>query len=167
MTMPRPEHTREYNEECDQHIKLLLDFLDNYSGLSLQEEEARWERKVPVTTFANLWFMLKPGEDVYVLENGALNPYVMQSVEGGVDKAHRTATSYMITAWNIDFDGDSVGRCERTFYIRPFDGEREIRSLNVFPKRFYVDEEGQTPFEERLVERRKKFYTMNKKPAYM
>ncbi|KAL2219587.1 P-loop containing nucleoside triphosphate hydrolase protein [Thermoascus aurantiacus ATCC 26904] len=150
MTMPRPEHTREYNEECDQNIKLLLDFLDNYSGLSLQEEEARWERKVPVTTFANLWFMLKPGEDVYVLEDGALNPYVIQSVEGGVDKAHRTATSYMITAWNIDLMATL-----------------EIRSLNVFPKRFYVDEEGQTPFEERLVERGKKFYTMTKKPAYI
>ncbi|KAL1966652.1 hypothetical protein VTN77DRAFT_4063 [Rasamsonia byssochlamydoides] len=53
MKMPRPEHKRKYNKECDEHIKLLVEFLDNHFGLSLREEEARWERKIPVTTFEN------------------------------------------------------------------------------------------------------------------
>ena len=61
-----------------------------------------------------------------------------------------------------------VGRCVNTFYISPFDGEKEIRSLKYYPTRFFSeskeinDKNGGKTFDQRLVTRGKKFWALAK-----
>jgi hypothetical protein len=85
-TGPRANHTAEYNMECDRHIDILLEYLDNEPTIQIKSLEAKWNKKIPTTTFAEFWLLLKPGTDVYVLENGQLNAYVVESVTGGVER---------------------------------------------------------------------------------
>ena len=133
-----PWHNEEYHRECNQHLDVLLDFLDQCYGKALQDEEARWARSTPVCTFEYLWLLLKPGEACYYVDEDEINPYITHEV-GSLNKKNK----YLIDAWNIDFDGYQMGRCMKRFRILPFDGEKEIRSLKFYPIRFCnEDQEG-------------------------
>lgn len=165
---PRPEHTQEYNEECDKHIDVFLEYLEKHTGLSMDEEEARWARKVPVATFQNLWYLLLPGEDVYAVdESGTPNAFVVKSVEGsGFASRSTIPTPYSVKLWRMDFNGSWIGRSTKIFTIRPFEGESEITNLDVYPARFHKDPPGSVPLRDQLIARGKKFFAMTKGPAY-
>ena len=162
-----PWHNDEYRSECNQHLDILLDFLDHRFGKTLQDEEARWTRTTPVCTFEFLWLLLKPGEACYYVDEDEINPYITQEVDPEADKLRRTIR-YTIDAWNIDFDGTQVGRCMKRFFIPPFDGEKEIRSLKFYPIRFFseaqesIEKHGGKTFYETLVERGRKFWALAK-----
>ena len=118
-----PWHDEEYRKECNQHLDLLLDFLDHHYGKALQDEEARWARSIPVCTFEYLWLLLKPGEACYHVDEDESNPYITKEVK--LSNRNR----YWIDAWNIDFDGHQVGRCTQHFCIPRFDGEKNSYSI--------------------------------------
>ena len=44
-----------------------------------------------------------------------------------------TQISYEATIWNICFDGQQFGRCIETHIIHPWDGEQDIRSIDLCP----------------------------------
>ena len=167
-TQPNPtrsRHTLEYNEKCDTHIDVLIGYLYDQSDIALNRAEFRWNKPTPLTTFRDLWLILKPGSDVYVQEFGELNAYVIESVTGGVSEER--AANYRVTVWNLDYNGLRIGRSIKVFSVPVFDGEREISSLKVFPARFHKDDGNEVPLRTRLVERGKKFFALTKKPTYM
>jgi len=45
----------------------------------------KWANKVPTTSFAGFWLLMKSGTDVYTQEDELLNAYVADSVSGGVN----------------------------------------------------------------------------------
>lgn len=62
----RDRHSDEANKECDQHIDMLTDYLYAQPFIRLKDVEDSWLNKIPTTTFASLWLLMKPGTDVYV-----------------------------------------------------------------------------------------------------
>lgn len=64
-----PWHDEKYRKDCNQHLDILLEFLDDRYGRALQEEEARWARPTPVCTFEYLWLLFKPGETCYEVDD--------------------------------------------------------------------------------------------------
>jgi hypothetical protein len=170
-TGPRANHTPEYNAECDRHIDLLLEYLDQESSVQLKSLEAKWAKKVPTTTFAGFWLLMKPGSDVYVEEDGRLNAYVVDSVSGGIDNLSQgqwsiSAQSYSVHVWNLKYDGKFIKRMSKFIYVPVFDNERDIMSLPLFPTRFQDKIDGGAR-RKQLIERGEKVFRFTKGPAYL
>lgn len=171
-TGPRANHTVEYNAECDRHIDLLLEHLEKEPYVQIKTIEANWEKKVPTTTFAGLWLLMKPGSDVYVEENGQLNAYVVESVSGGVvDNPSRrersiSAQSYHVVLWNLIYDGKVLKRMTKPIFIQVFDNERDITSLPVFPVRFQ-DDVDHGARRKQLIERGMSVFQFARGPAFL
>jgi len=55
-------HDEVYRVECNQHIAILLGFLDNRYGKAIQDERDRWARTIPVCTFRHLWLYSNLGK---------------------------------------------------------------------------------------------------------
>ncbi|KAJ8105713.1 hypothetical protein ONZ43_g7315 [Nemania bipapillata] len=168
---PRANHAPEWNAECDRHIDFLLEFLDKEPHVRIQSLEARWAKKTPTTTFAGLWLLMKPGSDVYVLEHGQLNLYVVESVSGGVDYLSQSqwanrAESYSIRVWNLTYNGKTIGREDKTIRVPVFDGEMDILSLPLFPAKHYDKTDGGAR-RKQLLERGRMMFRFARGPAYM
>lgn len=166
-------HDEVYRVECNQHIILLLEYLDNQYGKAIQDERDRWARTIPVCTFKHLWLLFKPGEACYSDTRHGLNPYVTQHVLGCGGIIGEAIDDYEIKSWNIDFDGSFVGGCSKSVWIEPYDGEKEITSLSYYPVQFFNDAQGSqethkaTTLRERLVARGRKFWGLAKeRPCY-
>ncbi|PMD52866.1 P-loop containing nucleoside triphosphate hydrolase protein [Hyaloscypha bicolor E] len=169
----RSNHTLAYNEECNRHIDLLLKYLDREPNIQIKELEAKWAKKVPTTTFAGFWLLLKPGSDVYVRRNGQLNAYVVEEVLGGVEHffgglgvGSVRAQNYSIRVWNLKYDGKVVKRKSEVIDVPVFDNERDIISLPLFPTRF-KDKMDDGVRRKQLIERGKKVFRFAKSPAFL
>ncbi|KAL6700579.1 NACHT domain-containing protein [Trichoderma pleuroticola] len=60
---------------------------------------------------------------------------------GSDDDSHEDTKTFRIWSYCIDFDGESYGPVQRHFHITKFEGERDIRSLAVYPVKFVNDYE--------------------------
>ncbi|KAK2802558.1 hypothetical protein FQN51_004350 [Onygenales sp. PD_10] len=169
-TGPRANHTPEYNAECDRHIDLLIEYLDQEPTVQLKSLEAKWAQKVPTTTFAGIHLLMKPGSDVYVREDGQLNAYVVHSVDGGVKRNFHdrltTAEGYSIRVWNLVYDGKVIKRRSKIIHVPMFDNDRDIMSLPLFPIRFQNDMDGGVR-RQTLIERGKEVFRFAKGPAFL
>lgn len=156
------QHTEEYVAEYAEHLDILIDYLYKQPSLQLKESEDAASKEVPTTTFGAFWLLIKPGSDVYVREDGELNPYVVESIRGGIDGAK--VNSYIITVWNLAFDGKSINRQSKVVAVLVFDGSQDITSLSIFPSRFLKNE---NEFRQTLVQRGKKYLGLSKGPKFM
>ncbi|KAJ6118654.1 hypothetical protein N7471_013274 [Penicillium samsonianum] len=161
-------HDSEYTTTCQEHIDILVGYMDGLAGIGLRNAELLWNNEVPKTTFTSLWLLLKPGTDVFVQEQGKLNAYVIESFSGGVPWGLHNARSrpYLVNVWNLNFDGQVLSRSVKEVSISIFDGQREITSLPLFPIKFYVDEDPQNSLRQQLVDRGKRFVKMVKAPTF-
>ena len=75
-------------KERNEHIDCALGFMNEEFGEEFKIESARQNQTLPVTTFKNLWMLLKPGTMVYKTPHRILSAYVIQSVSGGVSEEH-------------------------------------------------------------------------------
>ena len=167
----RRNHTEEYNAQCNRHIDLLLEYLDAQSTIRYSGFQTLWAKNIPTTTFAGLMFLLKPGSDVYVREDGIWTASVIDRVRGGVSfdasvPGTGFATNYDLLVWNLSFDGKVIKRTLRKFVIPVFDGEREIRSLQLYPTRFEDAVDGGAR-RQSLITRGKKYFDFAEGPAFL
>lgn len=82
-----------------------------------------------------------------------------------LEKALLTTFSYQITLWNLNFNGRRLGRCAEVESLMPFEGERPITSLSVYPVHFHQNKEGVTTMKEQMIARGRKFMSLTK-PTY-
>lgn len=163
-------HPEEYQRQCGEHIDLLTEYLYAQPDIGLAAAEERWTRKIPITNFASLWLLMKPGTDVYVRSKGALNAFVVDFIEGGITFSAKgkmlRAEPYTVKVWGLWFDGNVISRISTKIEIPVFDNEREVKSLPLFPVEFQDnDDNGAT--RDALVKRGQKFFKCCKGPAYM
>jgi hypothetical protein len=155
-------HSEDYVAQLSRHLEILMNYLYNQPSLRLGDAEAQLTKRIPTTTFASFWLLVKPGSDVYVQKNGAVNAYVVESVDGGVNG--RMASAYSIKVWNLAFDGTTINRQSMTVTVPIFDGEREVTSLPIFPMKY---KENNEEFRSKLIQRGKKYFAFSKAPAFM
>lgn len=126
-------HSPEFTEACNDHIDVLLDFLDKEFGDELRLERARYQKTPPTATFENLWMLFKPGQDVYIKaqENQPATPLTVGSVDCLSSEILR------INGWGVNCNGREIRSQIRSALIKHFDGEKEIFSLEAYPKEFH------------------------------
>jgi hypothetical protein len=173
-------HSREYMKLCNDHIDTLLGFLDKTSGDEIRLERQRHQKSPPMATFANLWMLFKPGQDVYIKEREAKAAIPMrvgstletfsipESSRSG--RMHRKAQSsllngynrvFRVQGWGIGCTGTEMSTQIRGSDIEQFEGEKEIRSLSAYPKEFHDN-----PNYEQELQRRGRRYWELCEPAY-
>ena len=132
------------------HLNILLDWFAN-SGheTKIREEEQRHGKGL--CTFRMLWLALRPGMTVYMVSDGIVRAYVIESItastsgyagtECAVLNSEITDTmKYTIKLWNLRYDNKFVGRQFTDVIIAHFEGEKPLRSLTVIPIDFYDEE---------------------------
>jgi hypothetical protein len=149
------------NEETYKHIEILQKFLEVAYKDKIRKEEARYAKNPGFATFPMLWLLLKPGATVYHQINGEFAAFVIHSVkvDGSILESAEKLRPYAVKLWYLDFDGRFLGRCATTVDIYPFDGERKITSLKVFPCEF-LDKMDGGKTRERLGTIGKRFYEL-------
>jgi hypothetical protein len=110
---------------ADEHIKLLLDFLDEHVMADVREEMER--NRKSFVTFGGLWVALKLGVTIVKKhdEDEQLTAGVVHSVRGGISS--NPPEEWVITYWTMQYDGQHVGRYNSTVRINRFDGEAKDR----------------------------------------
>ncbi|KAI9886311.1 MAG: hypothetical protein M1823_001868 [Watsoniomyces obsoletus] len=155
-------HSAEYREECNRHLAFLLKFLADQESISrgLRIERSRWKRPTPLATFKNLWLLLKPGDLVFEKLNDHLDPYIISTIEGGMN---RVVSPYKISLWHMDSDGTHFGRSVHQTTINPFEGEVEITKLKVYPAEYHPEHEKKR---QELMDRGRKWFQTVKGISY-
>ena len=167
----RAKHSDGFNQQCDEHIDLLMKYLNAQASIPLKDFNARLIQKTPVVAFATYWLLLKPGTDVYVREDdGSLNAYVVHSVTGGISerdgKKVQASSNYNVCVWNLAFDGTHISPRLRDVEVSVFDNLREVTSLPVIPVRF-IDDSDEGVLKEKLVNRGRKYFDFSKRPSFL
>jgi hypothetical protein len=132
-----PQHSESYRKECNEHIDHLLTFLDTAMGKELEDEEKRHDRDF--CTFEYLWLLLKPGEDFFI--NGTRDDRVISGVLERFEEGYQGGEAETCTGlyWNIVYSDQRLYRLIRYFYILPFEGERAINTLFIYPTKYHKD----------------------------
>jgi len=146
--------------ETKHHIQILLKYLEDNLGSKILEEDARYVKPTPVATFEMLWMLYKPGTDVYAQIDEQRGGFVVQSSEPVTEnRKWGTPMPLKVLMWSLDFNGIKVGRRAHEVTIGPYEGEREITSLKVFPASF-LDSQPELSPRKRLEDRGEKYYSM-------
>ena len=123
------------------HLGLLLDYIERETMPGVLEERERHKRQC--ATFEYLWLLFKPGSDVVVTVNDqssrSFAPYLRGYVVEGIDMPSSTNiyredhSGMTIRLWGLDSDGSTVGIVASEHHIEPYDGEIEVKRLQVLP----------------------------------
>jgi hypothetical protein len=109
-------------------LDVLLEYLRPTFLSTLQPEESRYREGM--ASYDLLWFLFKPGTDVYARVDGKIAAFVVaefhQSESRGKDKS-------IINCWSLAYKSRRVMKVKSQFTIWEFIGEKEIISLPVFP----------------------------------
>ena len=148
----------EREEKTYEHLGVLQRFLEQRVGDSTRTESLRHEKGF--ATFDMLWMLLKPGTTVYAdtYADGNYDAYVIHSVTGGA--ASSPTSPLVITMWFLEFDGRRMARSSSVRSQSPYNGEKRISALEVFPCEFWEDkptERYPKDLQESLIERGKLF----------
>lgn len=148
------------DKEAFDHLGLFLDYFKTSGYISrINDEKARHSQNL--CTFRMLWLLFKPGETVYMVSAGQMLAYVVKSVE--VDRKVLSTPvftkSHIVHLWNLQYDGEFVGRSSEEVSIAHFDGERPITSLKIFPCQF-IDKNDGGKTRENLEQLGQKWYEM-------
>ena len=124
------------------HVELILNFLrTDFPDLSRKLDDLESDNPSNLITFPELCLLYKPGTIVYSTENGEQEAFMVDSVRGMNRRQRKNTTRFShgrldLTCWSIDYDGEAFGRVWSMQCIAPFDGTREISSLNLVPEKF-------------------------------
>jgi hypothetical protein len=158
-------HDEDYIAITNSHIDVLLEFLEQRLGPELRLERERHQRQPPVATFEYLWLLFRPGDKIFVIHHDnygnrkEARPYVF-----AVMKSDSGLTTNWFMVWNVDIDGPTaLGPSFSERFIEPFEGEKEILSLPMCPRRFLPD---YSEVEEKSIARGKKVISLFE-PSYM
>jgi hypothetical protein len=130
-------------------LGVLLNYLSPIYAKEIEAGAAKQKLAIPLTTYSTLWFLFKPGIDVYAKAGGKWRAFVVMSTEEKEQSDdsmlpffYRRAMPKEVEKWNIKvwslaFDGKRLFRRERTFNVEKFFGEREITTLGIVPCEVY------------------------------
>lgn len=147
------------------HVHCLLDFYSTYVKQTVDRLQDGTATKIQ---FRDLWYIFNPGEDIYMplrrLRQGSVFHNAMdvtpetfirrynmlwRIVGAGcgrpnisVPQSHDASlkpTPFKITCYYIDFDGKFFIPTIHEFALLPFNGERDITSLDFYPVKFMKD----------------------------
>ena len=161
-------HDNNYISTTNSHIDILLEFLEQRHGEGLRLERERHRRQPPVATFEYHWLLFRPGDQIFVLprdkqdDQKEIQPNVVAFI-GYPDPNRHKSLEYVM--WNIDIDTgcSTLEPYYRRAFVAPFEGEKEVLSLDLCPRRFLPDSSQKV---QKFIARGKKVVSLFE-PSYM
>lgn len=145
------------------HTRLILDYMfSEFDGVNRKMDDLESAEPSGLITFPDIWLLYPPGTVVYTTDNGEHEALMVDSVRG-VTKGPRNRSgrqfheSLELTCWSINYDGEIFGREWSTHIIAPFNGTKEITTLEMVPEKFLPDVEKVKEF---LTVRGKEFWAL-------
>jgi hypothetical protein len=109
--------------EADEHISLLLQFLDHQVMEGVRAEQERNKRGCYTWEYA--WMYNKPGttriDRLLGIKEESVT--IIHSVEGGV--LSPPSRQYIVSEWSMEYDGQFLGRRLHETYLDKFDGVKK------------------------------------------
>ncbi|KAL8795715.1 MAG: hypothetical protein Q9182_007494 [Xanthomendoza sp. 2 TL-2023] len=149
--------------QAREHTILILDFLKNEcQDVMKAQENLEIVNASSTIKYEHAWLLYAPGTIVYSKENGEYEAFVVESVRGcqrhqPTYNSRFTHSTLEITCWSINYDGEVFGRVWTTHYVAPFEGSKEISSLELVPEAFVS---GRDSVKESLVGRGQRFWDL-------
>jgi hypothetical protein len=126
------------SEKSVADVRTLLDFMDPFFNRIVSPIEERLSRYPPDIRFDDLWYLFKPGEDVYVkMLDKIVAGVMMNTKQKGLGAMDGRPENLEVGYWVLSSDGVKLDREDDTEAISKFEGEREVTSLALFPARFW------------------------------
>ncbi|ROV93678.1 hypothetical protein VPNG_08867 [Cytospora leucostoma] len=144
-----------------QHVQKYVEFVEEHI-VPLWDEAATCSSKKTMVRFSDLPMYFRPGDLLFVSNESAkcsdnskygkrhavqnfyrfshLVPSDMtyQYDQEPIDYL-KCGREYKIFVYHIDFDGDTYGPLSGWYWIKDYEGEKDIRSLEIYPARFEKD----------------------------
>ncbi|OLN81693.1 ATPase family AAA domain-containing protein 3B 4, partial [Colletotrichum chlorophyti] len=157
-------HSSEYARVTAAHVDVLLKFIEKTVGDAIRKEEERHRRNVPVATFENYWMALKPGEIIYLNEDGLWEPHILSSVTLDPSMQGRDHELRLVS-WQLEMGHTRIVRRMSQSSIPSWSGEQVIRSLKAMEARFFPDDPD--AMLEKQVKLGKLYWELLQRPTYM
>lgn len=145
------------------HTSLILDYMmSEFDGINRTIDDLESAEPSGLITFPEIWLLYPPGTVVYTTDNGEHEALIVDSVHG-VTKRPRSRSGTQLherlelTCWSMNYDGEIFGRDWSTHIIAPFNGSKEIATLDLVPEHFHPDAEKVKEF---LIARGKEFWAL-------
>ena len=145
------------------HTSLILDYMmSEFDDVNRTIDDLESAEPSGLITFPEIWLLYPPGTVVYTTDNGEHEALIVDSVHG-VTKRPRSRSGKQLherlelTCWSMNYDGEIFGRDWSTHIIAPFNGTKEIATLDLVPEQFHPDAEKVKKF---LIARGKEFWAL-------
>ncbi|KAL8666264.1 MAG: hypothetical protein Q9202_001532 [Teloschistes flavicans] len=158
-----PDASHSLAIEAKEHTNLILKFMEDecQDVVKIQEELAA-EDPTSLIKFEYAWLLYAPGTIVISKENGEYEAFVVESIRGDLKHQPSYYSRYShstveLTCWSINYDGEIFGRVWSTHYVAPWEGAKEVSTLELIPLAFMEDK---LAIRESLLERGRQFFAL-------
>lgn len=113
-------------------MKILHDFLCRRFNTEVLPVQNRLKEKTPTVEFENLWYLFRPGLEVYVQSSEDVHACVISSVSKVLHWSMRSR-QWNLDMWCLSTDGRRIARITKSASIGAYSGYREVKALPICP----------------------------------
>ncbi|KAJ1323735.1 NTP/NDP exchange transporter [Microdochium nivale] len=123
------------------HCGHLYEFLKPHYNTHVQPWLSELDKSVPELPFSILWYLLRPGTDVYVLTAGRIQACTVFRLHSNIDvelenSPHNLQSSiqyWKVGMWYLDSDGYRIAKVPVWKQIKAYEGTKPLTSLAICP----------------------------------
>jgi hypothetical protein len=132
------DDNQEESDLIKKHMQILLEFLRPIREERIVKFEDHLSESNPRVAFDMIWYLLKPGMDVYIHIDGSPQAAVIRDVKRSGSPSStvwgaETPDMWLIFLWRLETDGSRIRRSPTTEAITFYTGLREVKALPVCP----------------------------------
>ncbi|KAL8918837.1 MAG: hypothetical protein Q9208_007094 [Pyrenodesmia sp. 3 TL-2023] len=157
-------HSEDYpTAQVKAHTKLILDFMGNEcQDVGKVQKSLEEGGSSALIHYEHAWLLYAPGSVVFSKENGEYEAFVVETVRGcqkhqPCQNSRFSHSTMEIICWSINYDGEIFGRVWSTHYIAPFEGLKEVASMELVPEAFIANKDA---VKASLIDRGQKFWAL-------
>lgn len=159
--------TKEKNQIAKQsfdHTEFILNYMrSEFEDVTQRLDDLESAQPSGLIDFSDIWLLYAPGTVVYTTYNGEHEAYIVDSLHGSSIYPRNRSGKYShspleLTCWSINYDGEIFGREWTMHVINPYNGKKEISSLDLVPETFLPNA---ATVKENLVARGKSFWGLH------
>jgi hypothetical protein len=113
-------------------MRLLRDFLSSQFHASVVPTDVRLKEATPTIEFDKLWYLFRPGLDVYVQSTEDIHACVISNLSRSFRRRNQEK-QWKLEMWYLGTDGQRIARIRKSVRISGYSGWREVKSLPVCP----------------------------------
>jgi hypothetical protein len=131
------------NELQKNHLRHLYEFAEPLYHANVVPCKQHLSEACPRIAFDMIWYLLKPGTDVYIQSEGVTFVGVVIDIADSFDEEDNIAMHthenknerkwWRVRIWYLNTDGATVRRTQKTCKINMYSGLRDVTELPIYP----------------------------------